>query len=69
MKDNLDLATSARELADSEQPGTLNHAAATSVAITCATTRNLQHARQTLGGVSPASVRDAAINLLDRLAG
>ena len=69
MIDNLDLATSARELADSEPPGTLGHAAAASVAITCATTRDLAQARQTLGGVSPADVREAALNLLDRLAG
>jgi len=67
--DNLDLATSARELADSEPPGTLWHAAAASVAITCATTRDLAQARETLGGVSPADVREAALNLLDRLAG
>ncbi|GGK89749.1 hypothetical protein Sme01_50110 [Sphaerisporangium melleum] len=65
--DNLDLATSARELADREPAGSLTHAAATSVAITCATTRNIAEARAVLYGVTPPDVREAALALFNRL--
>ncbi|MEO3812653.1 hypothetical protein ABGB17_26935 [Sphaerisporangium sp. B11E5] len=66
--DNLDLATSAQEMADSAPSGSLGHAAATSVAITLATTRDLPEARAVLDGVTPGEVRDAAIELFDKLA-
>ncbi|GAA1009633.1 hypothetical protein Aple_021700 [Acrocarpospora pleiomorpha] len=65
--DNLDLADSARALADSEPAGTLEHAAAASVAITCATTRDADQARTALAGISPENVRQAALALFDRL--
>ncbi|WP_248958614.1 hypothetical protein [Sphaerisporangium perillae] len=65
--DNLDLATSAREMADREPAGSLSHAAATSVAITCATTRNIAEARAVLQGVTPPDVREAALSLFTRL--
>ncbi|MCW2880667.1 MAG: hypothetical protein JWQ95_4767 [Sphaerisporangium sp.] len=65
--DNLDLATTAREMADNAPAGSLSHAAATSVAITCATTRDVSEARAALGGVTPAEVRDAALALFGRL--
>ncbi|MEV0583979.1 hypothetical protein [Nonomuraea sp. NPDC050310] len=68
MKDNLDLATSAQELADRAPAGSLDRAAAHSVAITLATTRDAAHARQTLDGLNPEEVRHAAIELFDRLA-
>ncbi|MDH2426267.1 hypothetical protein [Sphaerisporangium sp. TRM90804] len=67
--DNLDLATSARAIADGKPAGTLGHAAATSVAITLATTRDVPEARAVLDGVTPQDVRQAAIELLDRLSG
>lgn len=66
--DNLDLATSAQEVADSSPAGSLGHAAATSVAITLATTRDLPEARAVLDGVTPDDVRTAAIELFDKLA-
>ncbi|MEV7970325.1 hypothetical protein AB0O34_30700 [Sphaerisporangium sp. NPDC088356] len=66
--DNLDLATTAREIADSAPAGSLSHAAATSVAITCATTRDISEARAALDGVTPDDVRDAALELFIRLA-
>jgi hypothetical protein len=65
--DVLDLAASAREIADREPAGSLSHAAAASVAITCATTRDIAHARTVLDGVSPDDVREAALELFDRL--
>jgi hypothetical protein len=37
------------------------------VAITLATTRDIDDARQTLDGVSPDEVRQAALALFDRL--
>ncbi|MFC6082571.1 hypothetical protein [Sphaerisporangium aureirubrum] len=66
--DNLDLATNAQEMADSAPAGSLGHAAATSVAITLATTRDLPEARAVLSGVTPDEVRNAAIELFDRIA-
>lgn len=65
--DNLDVAMRARELADDASPGSLRQAAAGSVAVACATTRDLKEARMALEGVNPAHVRDAALDLLDRL--
>ncbi|XVQ83041.1 hypothetical protein ACQP2K_29950 [Microbispora siamensis] len=66
-KDNLDLAASAEALADSAPTGSLRHAAAKSVAITFATTRDADQARSTLNGISPADVRQAALELFDEL--
>ncbi|TQS25575.1 hypothetical protein [Microbispora sp. KK1-11] len=66
-KDNLDLAASAEALADSAPTGSLRHAAAKSVAITFATTRDAAQARNTLNGISPADVRQAALELFDEL--
>lgn len=66
-RDNLDLAESAREIADSAPEGSLEHAAAGSVAVTCATTRNISEARAVLDGVTPDDVRLAALDLLGRL--
>jgi hypothetical protein len=66
-KDNLDLAASAEALADSAPTGSLRHAAAKSVAITFATTRDAAQARSTLNGISPADVRQAALELFDEL--
>ena len=66
-KDNLELAASARQMADSAPPGSLQQAAAGSVAVTCATTRTVSHAREGLDGVTPDAVRKAAIDLLDHL--
>jgi hypothetical protein len=68
-KDNLDLAISAREIADSAPAGSLRQAAAGSVAVTCATTRDLLHARKALHGVTPENVRHAALELFDHLSG
>ncbi|GAA2098016.1 hypothetical protein [Actinomadura alba] len=65
--DNLDLAASAREIADGAPAGSVQQAAAGSVAVTCATTRSLAEARSVLGGVKPEPVRQAALDLLDRL--
>lgn len=65
--DNLDLATTAREMADNAPAGSLGHAAATSVAITCATTRGLPEARAVLDGITPSDVRLAAVELFGRL--
>lgn len=65
--DNLDLATTARRIADGAPAGSLEQAAAGSVAVTCATTRNLAEARSVLAGVTPEEVRRAALELLDRL--
>jgi hypothetical protein len=65
--DNLDLAASAREMADSAPDGSLQRAAAGSVAVTCATTRTLDQARTALDGVTPDDVRHAALELLDHL--
>ena len=67
-EDNLDLAERARAVADRAPAGSLEKAAAGSVAVTCATTRSVAHARDVLDGVSPDSVRKAAIELLDHLA-
>lgn len=66
-KDNLDLAENAQRIADGAPAGSLEKAAAGSVAVTCATTRDLTHARSVLGGVVPVDVRQAAIELFDRL--
>ncbi|WP_433500755.1 hypothetical protein ACQP1K_10875 [Sphaerimonospora sp. CA-214678] len=66
-RDNLDLAASAQEIADSMPEGSLHHTAARSVAITCATTRDAAHARTTLDGLTPEDVRRAALELFDRL--
>jgi hypothetical protein len=68
LRDNLDLAASAQELADAAPTGSIDRAAATSVAITLATTRDIDSARKTLDGVTPAEVREAALALFDRLA-
>ncbi len=65
--DILDLAASAREIADNEPAGSLSHAAAASVAITCATTRDVSQARTVLDGISPDEVRQAALELFDQL--
>jgi hypothetical protein len=65
--DNLDLAASAREIADGAPAGSVQKAAAGSVAVTCATTRSLTEARTVLDGVKPEHVRQAALDLLDRL--
>lgn len=67
MTDNLELAASAQELADAAPAGSLDRAAAASVAITLATTRDTDQARKTLDGLSPADVRQAALQLFDRL--
>ncbi|MFG3441952.1 hypothetical protein ACGF0J_32305 [Nonomuraea sp. NPDC047897] len=69
MTDNLDLAASAQELADAAPAGSLDRAAAASVAITLATTRDTAQARQTLDGLAPDDVRQAALRLFDRLRG
>ncbi|GGO26599.1 hypothetical protein GCM10010116_53390 [Microbispora rosea subsp. aerata] len=67
-KDNLDLAASAEALAESAPTGSLRHAAAKSVAITFATTRDAAEARSTLNGISPEDVRRAALEIFDELA-
>ncbi|MEV4892359.1 hypothetical protein ACIBHY_46960 [Nonomuraea sp. NPDC050547] len=67
MTDNLDLAASAQELADNAPAGSVSRAAASSVAITLATTRDTNHARNTLDGLAPAEVRQAALDLFERL--
>jgi hypothetical protein len=67
-RDNLDLATAAREMADQAPAGSLEKAVAGSVAVTCATTRTVEEARDVLRGVVPIEVRRPAIQLLDRLA-
>ncbi|MEO3874470.1 hypothetical protein ABGB18_37245 [Nonomuraea sp. B12E4] len=67
MRDNLDLAASAQELADAAPTGSIDRAAASSVAITLATTRDISAARKTLDGVTPQEVREAAVALFDRL--
>jgi anti-sigma factor RsiW len=67
MRDNLDLAASARQMADGAPAGSLEKAAAGSVAVTCATTRDFAEARSVLGGVVPDEVRHAAIALFERL--
>ncbi|MEV0972631.1 hypothetical protein [Microtetraspora glauca] len=67
-RDNLDVATSAREMADNAPPGSLHQAAATSVAISCATARDIDQARVALDGITPDEVRQAAIEIFDRLA-
>ncbi|MEU5861735.1 MULTISPECIES: hypothetical protein [unclassified Nonomuraea] len=68
MRDNLDLAASAQQLADAAPTGSIDRAAASSVAITLATTRDITDARQALDGLSPAEVRQAALDLFDQLA-
>ncbi|GGM89868.1 hypothetical protein GCM10010106_41680 [Thermopolyspora flexuosa] len=65
--ENLDLAAIARRIADNAPNGSLEQAAAGSVAVTCATTRTLAEARSVLAGVTPENVRRAALELLDRL--
>ena len=67
-RDNLDLATTAREMADRAPAGSFEKAVAGSVAVTCATTRTLDEARDVLSGIVPVEVRRPAIEFLDRLA-
>ncbi|MGN9843560.1 hypothetical protein ACTMTI_36090 [Nonomuraea sp. H19] len=67
MRDNLDLAASAQQLADAAPTGSIDRAAASSVAITLATTRDISQARETLDGLSPEDVRKAAVELFERL--
>jgi hypothetical protein len=67
LNDNLDLAANAQELADAAPAGSVDRAAASSVAITLATTRDIAQARRTLDGLSPEEVREAALALFDRL--
>ena len=67
MRDNLDLAADAQELADAAPEGSVDRAVASSVAITLATTRDAAQARKTLDGLSPDDVRTAALALFDRL--
>ncbi|WP_049559996.1 hypothetical protein [Nonomuraea sp. SBT364] len=67
MRDNLDLAANAQQLADAAPAGSLDRAAASSVAITLATTRDITQARQTLDGVAPDEVRQAALALFERI--
>jgi hypothetical protein len=69
LRDNLDLAASAQELADAAPAGSVERAAASSVAITLATTRDVASARRTLDGLTPDEVRKAALELFDRLSG
>lgn len=66
-RDNLDVAESARQIADRAPAGSIERAAAGSVAVTCATTRSLVEARNVLEGVTPDDVREAALDLLRRL--
>lgn len=65
--DNRTLAKAARTLAAGAPVGSLAHAAAVSVAATCAATRNLAHAKDALAGIDPPRVRLAALQLFDRL--
>lgn len=67
-KDNLDLAESARAMADTAPAGSVQRAAAGSVAVSCATTRDVAHAQAVLEGITPKEVRQAALELLGRLA-
>lgn len=67
LKDNIDLAADAQRLADAAPAGSVDRAAASSVAITLATTRDMPQARQTLDGLAPDKVRRAALDLFDRL--
>jgi hypothetical protein len=67
-QDNLDLATVAREVADRAPAGSLEKAVAGSVAVTCATTRTLEEAKDVLGGLEPEEIREPAIAFLERLA-
>ena len=67
-RDNLDVAATAREMADRAPAGSFEKAVAGSVAVTCATTRTLDEARDVLGGIVPVEVRKPAIEFLDRLA-
>ncbi|MGH3389596.1 MAG: hypothetical protein ACRDOO_12045 [Actinomadura sp.] len=66
-RDILDLAESAREIADSAPFGSPRQAAAGAVAVTCATSRDMAEARTVLDGVTPDEVRRAALELFDRL--
>ena len=66
--DNLDLATTAREMADRAPAGSFEKAVFGSVAITCATTRTYEEAIDVLGGIQPVEVRRPAIEFLERLA-
>jgi hypothetical protein len=67
LRDNLDLAATAREAADRAPDGSFEKAVAGSVAVTCATTRSIDDARQVLGGIVPEEVRQPAIDYLDHL--
>ncbi|MET9340615.1 hypothetical protein [Nonomuraea sp. NPDC003804] len=67
MTDNLDLAARAQELADRAPAGSLSRTAAHSVAITLATTRDAEHARNVLDGLDPVDVRQAALELFGEL--
>ncbi|GAA5084916.1 uncharacterized protein involved in high-affinity Fe2+ transport [Thermocatellispora tengchongensis] len=66
--DNLDLAATAQQMADDAPAGSLDQAAAASVAITCATTRDIGDARSALAGITPDDVRQKAMELFERLA-
>jgi hypothetical protein len=55
-------------MADRAPAGSFEKAVAGSVAVTCATTRTLDEARDVLGGIVPVEVRKPAIEFLDRLA-
>jgi hypothetical protein len=65
--DTLDVATSAQELSEQAPDGSLDRAAAGSVAVTCATARDFYTARAALEKIQPAEVRVAALELFDRL--
>jgi len=65
--DTLDLATSAHEISEQAPDGSLDRAAAGSVAVTCATARDFEQARAALEKVQPDEVRAAALELFDRL--
>lgn len=68
VRDNLDLATTAQEMAERAPAGSFEKAVAGSVAITCATTRTYEEAVDVLGGIVPVEVRAPAIEFLERIA-
>jgi hypothetical protein len=68
IRDNLELATAAHEVADRAPAGSLEKAVAGSVAITCATTRTYEEAQDVLRGIVPVEVRAPAIEFLERIA-
>ncbi|MEO5874026.1 MAG: hypothetical protein ABIS86_16765 [Streptosporangiaceae bacterium] len=65
--DTLDLAASAQDLSEQAPDGSLDRAAAGSVAVTCATARDVFQARAALERIQPYEVRAAALELFDRL--